>query len=230
MATVRNLWKFRRRNSSFKKVTCYRPQDRGSIPVRYNFLSSRYRVVFMRVKQQKREVRLSGVLPTRPMSASPARFMSKGETVAWNLLRDLNKNKTKFTRYMNLFSFCGDNYQQQSLCPRWPQLPLHPAHRPLLRWTVGIVKTVRRHLLQSRSPGLGRGYRKDALFATQPLNITCVSICVGLHNGERVKLKGVELNMCIPNRLEVLVGIYEHLDTVMNSVLVLNLKFEFRER
>jgi len=32
------------------------------------------------------------------------------------------------------------------------------------------------------------------------------------------------------NRLEVLVGTYEHLDTVMNSVLVVNLKFESRDR
>ena len=32
------------------------------------------------------------------------------------------------------------------------------------------------------------------------------------------------------NRLEVLAGIYDHLDTVMNSVLVVNLKFESCDR
>lgn len=32
------------------------------------------------------------------------------------------------------------------------------------------------------------------------------------------------------NRLEVLAGTYEHLDTVMNSVLVVNLKFESCDR
>jgi hypothetical protein len=37
--------------------------------------------------------------------------------------------------------------------------------------------------------------------------------------------------MCVyPNRSEVLAGIYDHLDTVMNSVLVLNLKFESWDR
>jgi hypothetical protein len=40
----------------------------------------------------------------------------------------------------------------------------------------------------------------------------------------------MEPHMFIPNRLEVLAAIYEHLDTAMNSVLVLDyLKFEFRD-
>jgi hypothetical protein len=41
----------------------------------------------------------------------------------------------------------------------------------------------------------------------------------------RVKLKGVEPHV-YPNRLEVLAGIYEHLDTVLD----LSLKFESRDK